>query len=144
MQCDIFSMTFHKCRHWYYASIDSYTKYAICLRYIVIVPNYTFDTGLIFLMCTVIRAWLNLLWSDDAMWWHRSESTLAQAIDCCLKAPDHYMDQCWLIPVTSTRGQFHKIYKLHVNILYIVININVSWVRFLSSNNIIVTLGPVH
>ena len=36
----------------------------------------------------------------DAMliiWWHRSGSTLAQIMTCCLTAPSHYLNQCWLI-----------------------------------------------
>ena len=28
---------------------------------------------------------------------HKSESTLAQVMACCLMAPSHYLNQCWLI-----------------------------------------------
>ena len=31
------------------------------------------------------------LWLSDAMWWHRSWSTLAQVVACCLTAPSHYL-----------------------------------------------------
>ena len=31
-----------------------------------------------------------------AIWWHRSRSTLAQVMACCLAAPSHYLIQCWL------------------------------------------------
>ena len=29
--------------------------------------------------------------------WHSSESTMAQVMACCLTAPSHYLNQCWLI-----------------------------------------------
>ena len=39
---------------------------------------------------------LNSLWPSDAIWRHRSGSTLAQVMACCLTAPSHYLNQCWL------------------------------------------------
>ena len=41
--------------------------------------------------------WVNWLWPGDAIWWHRTRSTLAQVMACCLTAPSHYLNQCWLI-----------------------------------------------
>ena len=32
-----------------------------------------------------------------AIWWHRSGSTLVQIMACCLTAPSHYLNQCWLV-----------------------------------------------
>ena len=32
-----------------------------------------------------------------AIWWHTSGSTLVQVMACCLTAPSHYLNQCWLI-----------------------------------------------
>ena len=40
---------------------------------------------------------LNSLWPSDAIWQQRSGSTLAQVKACCLTAPSHYLNQCWLI-----------------------------------------------
>ena len=40
---------------------------------------------------------LNSLWPSGTIWWHKSGSTLAQVIACCLTAPSHYLNQCWLI-----------------------------------------------
>ena len=40
---------------------------------------------------------LNSLWPSDAIWQQRSGSTLAQVMACCLTAPSHYLNQCWLI-----------------------------------------------
>ena len=40
---------------------------------------------------------VNSLWHSDTIWQLRSGSTLAQLMVCCLTAPSHYMNQCWLI-----------------------------------------------
>ena len=40
---------------------------------------------------------VNSSWHSDAIWQLRSGSTLAQFMVCCLMAPSHYMNQCWLI-----------------------------------------------
>ena len=39
---------------------------------------------------------INSLRPNDAIWQHRSGSTLAQVMACCLTAPSHYLNQCWL------------------------------------------------
>ena len=39
----------------------------------------------------------NSLGPNDAIWRWRSWSTLVQVMACCLAAPDHYLNQCWLI-----------------------------------------------
>ena len=41
--------------------------------------------------------WVNLLWPSDAIRRQGTESTLAQVMACCLMAPSHYLNQCWLI-----------------------------------------------
>ena len=41
--------------------------------------------------------WVNSLRPNDAIWQHRSGSTLAQVMACCLTTPSHYLNQCWLI-----------------------------------------------
>ena len=43
------------------------------------------------------RILANSLWPSDDIWRHKSESTLAQVMACCLTAPSHYLNQCWLI-----------------------------------------------
>ena len=40
---------------------------------------------------------INSLRSSDAIWWQRSESTLAQVMACCLTAQSHYLNQWWLM-----------------------------------------------
>ena len=44
-------------------------------------------------MCAIIYS----LWPGDAIWRHISGSTSAQVMACCLAAPIHYLNQCWLI-----------------------------------------------
>ena len=48
---------------------------------------------------------LNSLWPSDAIWRHRSGSTLAQVMACCLTATSHYLNQCWLVII---KGQWHS------------------------------------
>ena len=40
---------------------------------------------------------INSLWPGDTAWRHGTRSTLAQVMACCLTAPSHYLNQCWLI-----------------------------------------------
>ena len=40
---------------------------------------------------------LNSLRPSDAIWRQWSWTTLAQVMACCLTAPSHYLNQCWLI-----------------------------------------------
>ena len=62
----------------------------------------------------VLRALLyNSLWSSDAIWHHRSGSTLAQAMACCLTSPRHSVPEPMLIchqrcSVAFIREQFHE------------------------------------
>ena len=46
---------------------------------------------------SLIYLQFNSLRPSDAIWWQRSGSTLAQVMACCLTAPSHYLNQCWLI-----------------------------------------------
>ena len=43
------------------------------------------------------RSCVHSLRLSDAMWRQRTRSTLAQVMACCLNAPSHYLNQCWLI-----------------------------------------------
>ena len=40
--------------------------------------------------------WVNSMWPSDTIWRHRPGSTQAQVRACCLTAPGHYLNQCWL------------------------------------------------
>ena len=48
---------------------------------------------------------INSLWSNGAIWRHKSGSILTQAMACCLTAPSHYLNQCWLI---ISKVQWHS------------------------------------
>ena len=60
---------------------------------------------LVLLSCFLCSPWgsysiwnpVNSLWPSDTIWRQRSGSTLAQVMACCLTAPSHYLNQCWLI-----------------------------------------------
>ena len=39
-------------------------------------------------------SFFNSLWPSDTVW-HRSRSTSAQVMACCLMTPSHYLNQCW-------------------------------------------------
>ena len=59
--------------------------------------------------------WVQSFWLSDNTWRYRSGSTLAQVMACCLTAPSHYLNECWLIinrylwhsPETSFTGGAH-------------------------------------
>ena len=40
---------------------------------------------------------INSLWPSDTIWSHRSGSPLPQVMACCLMAPNHYVNRCWLL-----------------------------------------------
>ena len=44
--------------------------------------------------CSIPFNWLG---TSDAIWWHKSGSTLAQVMACCLTASSHYLNQCWFL-----------------------------------------------
>ena len=57
-----------------------------------------------FFMCQQIQCEGNSLWPSDIIWRHKSGSTLAHVMACCLTAPSHYLNQCRL---TISKVQWH-------------------------------------
>ena len=49
-------------------------------------------------ICDTRGRWVNSSWASDAIRWHRSGSTLVQAMACCPSAPSHYLAQCHFWP----------------------------------------------
>ena len=45
---------------------------------------------------SVLLCWLTTLLPSNAIWQHRSGSTVAQVMAWCLVASSHYLNQCWL------------------------------------------------
>ena len=41
----------------------------------------------------------NSVWPNGVIWKHKSGSTLAQVMACCLTSPGRYLNQCWLLIV---------------------------------------------
>ena len=77
---------------------------------------------------------INSLWPSDAILWHRSRSTLVQAMACCLRAPSHYLRQYWRI-ISEVQWQSHAsdlkqeipqpwYTKINLKIIYINFHIN--------------------
>ena len=56
-----------------------------------------------------VQCALNSLWPSDAIWRHRSGSTLFQVMACCLTAPSHNLTICWLITSESSDHQLRAI-----------------------------------
>ena len=48
-------------------------------------------------ICVARPQWVNSLWPSDAIWRYKSGSILAQVMAYCMKAPSHYLNQCWHI-----------------------------------------------
>ena len=48
-------------------------------------------------LCVIAPPVTISLWPCDTIWRQRSGPTLAQVMACCLTAPSHYLNQCWLI-----------------------------------------------
>ena len=46
---------------------------------------------------SLVQDCINSLRPSDAIWRQWSWTTLAQVMACCLTAPSHYLNQCWLI-----------------------------------------------
>ena len=44
---------------------------------------------------------------SDAMWWHKTGSTSAQVMACCMKAPSHFQIQ-WLIIISKVQEHSFK------------------------------------
>ena len=63
---------------------------------------------------------VNSLLPGDGIWQHRSGSTLVQVMACCLTAPSHYLNQCWLFICEVQGEQFHKRYRSHQSL-------NLTW-----------------
>ena len=74
----------------------------------------------------------NPLWPDNAIWCHRSGSTLAQVMVFCLMVPSHYLNQCSIHekgPVIFIWGQFHKRYLSHQSLKLAWKNFTKIWFR---------------
>ena len=58
----------------------------------------------------------NLLLPSDAMGCHRSLSALVQEMAWCLRAPSHYLNQCWLLVNGTLMNQLIQNFNQNTNI----------------------------
>ena len=95
---------------------------------------------------------VNWLRPSDAIWWHRSGSTLAQVMACCLTAPSHYLNQYWLIISKvlwhSSEGNFIKdtspITKVSLKIAFLILNWNLPGANELIHCGLVPSYGIIH
>ena len=71
--------------------------------------------------CTSVRinrgGVINSLWPSDTIWRHWSESTLAHEMACCLTAPNHYLNQCWLIISKAQRHSSEGNFTINTSVI---------------------------
>ena len=69
-----------------------------CVQYVTVLK--------LFKQCCLVKSspikltfcsYLASMWLSNAAWRHRSGSTLAQVMACCLAAPRHYLYQSWRV-----------------------------------------------
>ena len=78
--------------------------------------------------------YLNSLRPDDAIWRHRSGSTLALEIISCLTAPNHCLNQSSRVTSNAQWDQFYKGYLSHQSLI-------LAW-KFLLKNSMLPCLPP--
>ena len=69
-------------------------KFSQCLLPVVLCSWFVFCCIKVGMKWTAV---INSMRLSDAIWRHRSGSTLAQVMACCQTAPSHYLSQCILI-----------------------------------------------
>ena len=83
--------------------------------------------------------WRHLPMSDDIFSSRgKNRSTLAQVMACCLMAPSHYLNQCWLtiskVLWHSSEGNYHEIWRYQ--------SVKQDW-TFHFKNRIQISQGPM-
>ena len=113
--------TSHYRKHWWSSCTHAYMHCIQCVKHLHI--WWWANIGGMF-----VWAVLNL-WPSDVIRWHRSGSTLAQVMACCLMAPSHYLDQCWLVINMVLWILPRAISQDMLNISVLDINLNISHLR---------------
>ena len=75
-----------------------------CIRMVMLMAwNHHADVGWsVDVRSEMLWETLNSLWPSDILWRHRSESTLALVMACCMTASILYLKQCWLSSERTT------------------------------------------
>ena len=71
----------------------------------------------------------NSLRLSDIIWQHRSGSTSAQVMACCLMAPSHYLNQCWLTVFTKIIGHVGHFRWLGPNVRWEIWRILIEYIK---------------
>ena len=84
--------------------------------------------------------YFNSLGPCDAIWRQKTGSTLAQVMACCLMAPSHYLNQCWLIiSEVQWHSYFEDHFGLHASVIFLDPNMWYFWyICILPSSQILV------
>ena len=61
---------------------------------------------------------VNSMWPSDIISHDRSLSTLVQVLACCLMAPSHYLNQCWLA-ISKILWQFYIKYSRYLSLIWV-------------------------
>ena len=103
--------------------------------------GFTLESASLYNSVASLCAFINSLCPSDTIWRQRSGSTLAQIMACCLTAPSHYLNQCWLeiigIHPSAISQKMHKIcqQKFSLKLKYSWIFMHLSGANELTSVN---------
>ena len=104
----ITSFIWHKMITRYVSMIPNSNRRTQCHRNACQCQNESGKSGRLFInryemsvkhvaLAAAIVTYCNSWWFINAIWRHRTGPALAQVMACCLTAPSHYLNQCWLI-----------------------------------------------
>ena len=91
-----------------------------------------------FILMALLLGWVlltgmiifNSFWPSDTIWGQRSGSTLAQVMACCMRAPSHYLNQCWLI---ISEVQWHSYEGNFTRDALTIISLKTTYLKFHSN-----------
>ena len=88
----------------------------ICTILCYIGPRYNDTRFYVIKRCFTYSSSSHWLHSETQVWGHISGSTLGNVIPCCLTAPSHYLNQCWISLMgfydIHLRAVLHRVPKL--------------------------------
>ena len=82
---------------------------------------------------------IKTLWPADIIWQLQCGSTLTQVITCCLMAPSHCLNQCWLIIRCFAAFFSRTISKQEPRLLFCIMGLKsilLNWLPYLAGANV--------
>ena len=106
-----------------YSPNITYFLHIYIMAFLLLVPNFNKGIDNASLqggicptpVCQVPILVVNSLWPTDVIWLHGFRSKLSQAMACCLTAPRHYLNQCWLVISEVLWFNFRRKYFRHLS-----------------------------